>query len=214
MLDLARTCVAISLTIAVAAPAWADAVNDLVKAAQLDNPTMIKSLLAAGGNPNTIDPISGEPVLILALREDAHRAIEVLLKRNDLLLEQTAPNGNTALMMAAFKHNKAAVDALLAKGANVNRQGWSALHFAAASGDDDIAKALLARGAAIDALAPNNQTALMVAAREGQETVALVLLRAGANAKLKSGEGLTASQIATRADKARVAAAIDGYVSR
>lgn len=214
MLDLTRTCAAMSLMLVVAGPAGADSVNDLVKAAQLDNATFVSKLLADGGNPNTVDPISGEPVLILALREDAHRAIEVLLKRSDLQLEQTAPNGNTALMMAAFKHNKAAVDALLAKGAKVNRPGWSALHFAAASGDDDIAKALLARGAAIDALAPNDQTPLMVAAREGQQSVALVLLRAGANARLKSGEGLTASQIAVRADKPRVATAIDSFGSR
>jgi ankyrin repeat protein len=210
---LARMSMASALALAFSLPAQADPVRDLVKAAELDNPVVVRNSLSAGLSPNTIDPIAGEPILLLALREGSQQVVDVLLARPDLQLELTAPNGNTALMMAAFKHNKAAVHALLTKGAKVNRPGWSALHFAAASGDEAITRDLLARGAAIDARAPNEQTPLMVAAREGQEACVQALLRAGADVSLKSGDGFTAAQIAERADKPRIAAMITQFLA-
>ena len=124
-------------------------------------------------------------------------------------------NGNTALMMAAYKHNKPAAEALIAKGAAVNRPGWTPLHYAAASGDNDIARLLLAHGARLDAQSPpasGKFTPLMMAAREGHEDTAVFLLGQGADPKLKNGEGLTAAEIARRADHADIAAALDKKV--
>ncbi|MES2015591.1 MAG: ankyrin repeat domain-containing protein [Pseudomonadota bacterium] len=194
-----------------AAPALADPVRDLVVAAQLDNPASVRKLLAAGLSANTIDPVSGLPVIQVALREDAQRVVEVLVADQDYDPERTAPNGNTALMLAAWKHNQPAVLALLAKGAAVNRTGWCALHYSAASGDVAITAILLARRAAIDAESPSQITPLMIAAREGHQQVVLQLLRAGANAALRNNENLTASQIALRADHDAIAAAIDAF---
>ncbi len=188
--------------------ARADAVRDLVLAAQLDNGGGVERLLAAGASPNTIDPISGEPVLILALREGAQQAIDRLIAAKNLQLEQAAPNGNTALMMAAFKRNRKAVESLLARGAQVNRPGWTALHYAAAGGDDAIVRLLLAKHADIDSRSPSDLTPLMLAAREGQEAAVDTLLKAGADTSLTNNEGLTAVQIAARADKPRIVAAI------
>ena len=189
-------------------------VQDMVLAAQMDDPATIERLLKKGASSNTVDPITGQTLLILALRDDSHRVIEQLLAAKDLQTELAAPNGNTALMMAAFKRNKQAAEALLARGAAVNRPGWSPLHYAAASGDAEIARLLLARGARIDALAPNDQTPLMVAAREGQEASVDALLSAGANTVLKNGEGLTAIQIAELADKPRISASIESHGKR
>ena len=194
-----------------AGPALADRVRDLVLAAQLDSPGSAKKLLAAGLSPNTIDPVSGEPVLQVALREDANGVVDVLVAAKDFNPELMAPNGNTALMLAAFKHNKHAVLALLAKGAIVNRAGWTALHYSAASGDAEISAILLAHHAVIDAESPSKLTPLMIAAREGHPQVVELLLRAGADARLKNNEDLTASQIALRADKSAVAATIDAF---
>jgi ankyrin repeat protein len=120
-------------------------------------------------------------------------------------------------MMAAYKHNRPAAEALIAKGAAVNRPGWTPLHYAAASGDDDIARLLLAHGARIDAQSPpasGKFTPLMMAAREGHRDCALFLLGQGADPQLKNGEGLTAAQIAQKADHADIAAAIDQRVRR
>ncbi len=193
--------------------ALADPVRDLVVAAQMDNVTQVRKLLKKGVNPNTIDPISGESVLMIALREGSDQVAAELIADQGLQLEQTAPNGNTALMMAAFKHNKRAVLALLARGAVVTRPGWTALHYAAASGDDEIAAILLDKHAYIDAESPSQLTPLMIAAREGHLEVAQLLLREGADARLRNNEKLTASQIAQRAGHAQIAAEIDRHLA-
>ena len=194
-------------------PACADPVRDLVVAVQLDNVTAVRKLLDKGLSPNTRDPVTGESVLMLALREGADAVALELIADKALKLEQTAPNGNTALMMAAFKHNKPAVLALLARGAIVTRPGWTALHYAAASGDTEITAILLDRYAYIDAESPSQLTPLMIAAREGHLEVAQLLLREGADARLKNNEKLTASQIALRAGFDRIAAAIDQHLA-
>ena len=193
--------------------AFADPVRDLVIAAQLDSPGSAKKLLASGLSANTIDPVSGEPVLLVALREGADGVVDVLVAAKDFNPELMAPKGNTALMLAAFNHNKHAVLALLAKGAIVTRPGWTALHYAAASGDAEIAAILLEHHAYIDAESPSKLTPLMIAAREGHPQVVQLLLREGADARLKNNENLTASQIALRADKPAIASAIDAFLA-
>jgi ankyrin repeat protein len=185
-------------------------VKDFFRAVQLDDPKTVQSMLGAV-NPNELNPLGGEPALVLALREGSMRVFDVLLAYPGTNLETPAINGNTALMMAAFKRNKPAAIALLNKGAAVNRPGWSALHYAAASGDDEIAGILMQRGAAVDATSPPGTglfTPLMMAAREGHDTTALLLIEHGANPTQKNSEGLTAAQIGERAGKAYVATAI------
>lgn len=201
------------LSLTATAPASADPVRDMAMAAQLDSSGSLQKLLDRGVSPNTVDPISHLPVVQLALREDAHNAFDVLVAAKDIDLEQMAPNGNTALMLAAFKRNKRAVLALLAKGAIVTRPGWTALHYSAASGDTDITAILLDKHAYIDAESPSQLTPLMIAAREGHEEVVDLLLREGADARLKNNERLTASQIARRADKPRIADNIDKFLA-
>ena len=203
------TMLAALLFMSAPASVLADPVRDLVLAAQMDNPSTVRKLLAKGMSPNTVDPVTGEPVLIVALREGSNGVLDLLLAHPDLTLEQAAPNGNTALMMAAFKHNKRAAQALLARGAKVNRAGWSPLHYAASSGAVEIAVLLLEQGARIDAVSPGRFTPLMLAAREGQADAALLLVRHGADPGLQNDEHLTAAQIARRADRADIAAAIE-----
>lgn len=192
-------------------------VTGFFKAVQLDDARTVKSMLASTINPNQINPIGGEPGLVLALRENSMDVFGVLLEHPATMLETPAINGNTALMMAAYKANMPAVQALLAKGARVNQTGWSALHYAAAGGADAIAKLLLEKGAKIDAespLASGKYTPLMMAAREGQESSVRLLLEAGADARRKNSEGLTAAEIAERADKPRIAEAISKHLAR
>lgn len=208
-------CVAIAVIgIGSAGAASRDELAGYFRSVQMDDAGSVQKLLAAGTvSPNAVDPISGESGLILALREGSARVTSVLLAQPKLDLELKAPNGNTALMMAAFKHNKAAVTALLEKGAIVNRPGWTALHFSAASGDDEITKVLLEHSAYIDAEAPARFTPLMIAAREGHESTVQLLLDEGADATLKNSESLTAAQIALRADKPYIAAAIAAHLA-
>ena len=211
MLNLMRF--GLLLSVLLANVAAADPARDMVVAAQMDNATEIKKLLSKGVNPNTVDPNTGETVLMVALREGAQGAADALIADPKLNLELKAPNGNTALMMAAFKQNKPAVLALLARGAIVTRPGWTALHYSAASGDVEITAILLEHAAYIDAESPSKLTPLMIAAREGHRDVAALLLREGADASLLNNEKLTASQIGVRAGHQDIADVIDRHIA-
>jgi ankyrin repeat protein len=191
-------------------------VAEFFRSVQTDDAATVKRMLGTVIQPDQLNPVGGEPALVLATREGAMQVLDTLLAYPGIHVDATALNGNTALMMAALKGNMPAVQALLAKGAAVNRAGWTALHYAAASGDDAITRLLLSRGARVDALSPLQSgayTPLMIAAREGHDSTALLLLEHGANPKLANSEGLTPVQLAQRAGKDHVASAIAARIA-
>ena len=197
-----------------AAAVTPEQVADFFRAVQLDNVSAVKEMVGRDVNANEINPVGGEPALVLAVREGSMRVFDALLAHPGTDLEAKAMNGNTALMMAAFKNNRRAAEALLAKGARVDRAGWTPLHYAAASGSEEIARLLVARKARLDAPSPRETgayTPLMMAAREGQPAIVRLLLEQGANPALKNTEGLTAAQIAERGGHTDIAAAISGF---
>lgn len=210
-----RSCLlAAALHAGTAAAATPEQVASFFRAVQVDNVSAVKEMAGKTIKPNEINPVGGEPALVLAVREGAMRVFDALLVQPGIDLEAQAVNGNTALMMAAFKNNRRAAEALLARGAKVNRAGWTPLHYAAAGGAEDIARLLINRKARLDALSPRESgayTPLMMAAREAQPGMVRLLLEAGANPALKNTEGLTAAQIAERAGQTDIAAAISGF---
>jgi uncharacterized protein len=193
--------------------AQADAVT-FFRAAQLNDAGRIKPLLARGLDPNVREPERGETGMIVALRYDAMAVFDLLLAQPKIQLDAQAANGNTALMMAAFRKNMPAVEKLVAKGAQVNRPGFTALHYAAAAGAIDILRYLLEHHAYIDAESPTKVTPLMLAAREGQEEAVKVLLEEGADATLRDkGFHLTAAEMAEKADKPWIAEVIRKHLA-
>lgn len=205
------------LACSVPAAQGADTSDDevaLFRAAQMDNDRAVRDVLARGLDPNVHEPERGETGLILAMRYDANKVLNELLKHPRVNLEEASFNGTTALMMAAFKQNKAAVNALIARGAQVNRKGWTPLHFAAAAGDVGIMAILLERYAYIDAPSPTGFTPLMLAAREGKEEAVQLLLREGADATIKDEAfKIDAAEFARRADKPWIAKAIESHLA-
>ena len=203
---------ACGVSLAAPAPPTESQLTSFFRAVQMDDARTVKSMLGMTVNANQLNPIGGEPGLVQALREDAMNVVKVFLEHRGTDLETKAANGNTALMMAAFKRNRPAVDALLARGAAVDQPGWTALHYAAASGDEEIVRLLLARGAQVDPVSPKasgGYTPMMMAAREGHDGTALVLIAHGADRMRRNTEGLTAVQLAERAGKPRVAKALE-----
>jgi ankyrin repeat protein len=186
---------------------------DFFRAVQIDRAGVVKKLLAKGLDPNIRDP-SGETGLIAAMRYEAWNVGRLLMVQPGIDLEARAPNGNTALMMAAFRQNKAMAQDLIAQGAQVNQTGWTALHYAAAAGSVELTSLLLEHYAYIDCESPSGMTPLMIAAREGQEAVVALLLEQGADATLKDGGfHLTAAGFATKADKPWIAGTIADFLA-
>lgn len=187
---------AISLLASLPMPANAGAYEDYFEAVKADDAATVTVLLQRGFDPNTVEAERGDTGLILALREKAMKVFAVLLKARGTEIDLKINNGDTALMIAAYTANKAAVESLLAKGAAVNKSGWTPLHYAAAAGDTDIVKMLLNKSAALDAPSPNKTTPVMMAARGGHIYAVKMLLDAGADATLKNDAGMTALDFA------------------
>jgi ankyrin repeat protein len=217
MLNLTRRLVLLTLAAALAAPAMAaeqsDDEVDFFRAAQLDNVAAVKKMLVRGVNPNAREP-GGETGLIVAMRYEANKVATLLMDQPGIDMEAKAPNGNTALMMAAFRQNKPMVLDMIKRGAQVNQKGWAALHYSAAAGSTEITTILLDHHAYIDAESPSGMTPLMIAAREGQEKVVELLLEQGADATLKDGGfHLTAAEFAIKADKPWIAETINAFLA-
>lgn len=212
-----RRVVVAALAAALLAPASAAAETDdeveFFRAAQLDATSRVAAALRRGVNPNVRDA-NGETGLIVAMRYESLNVARLLMDQPGIDLEAKAPNGNTALMMAAFRKNKTALMEMLKRGAQVNQTGWTALHYAAAAGSVEITTILLDKHAYIDAESPSGMTPLMIAAREGQEEVVELLLKEGADATLKDGGfHLTAAEFALKADKPWIAKTINAFLA-
>lgn len=172
---------------------------DLLRAAKVGNGSNIRYLLKRGTDPNQIEPERGESALMLAVREDGMDAMRALLESDKTKIEHKAKNGDTALMLAAYKGNLEALKALLAKGAQPNQPGWTALHYAAIAGHTQAVALLLEHHAYIDCEAPNKNTPIMLAAYAGHIHTVKLLLDEGADLTLKNETGLTALDFARQA---------------
>ena len=101
--------------------------------------------------------------------------------------------------------------------ADVNKTGWTPLHYAA-SGTTQDAKAMVAllleENAYIDAASPNGTTPLMMAVRYGPGDVARLLVQEGAESDAEERTGLTALDFARQADRADMVELIAQAVRR
>ena len=193
---LLQALAATGLVICLPELAFGGVYDDWFKAIKLDLDEQVRALLRRGVDPNTIDEERGDTGLIVAAREGSAKVFNVLLQTKDVKLDARSRNGDTAMMLAAYKGNLAAVRALLDKGAEPNQTGWTALHYAASVGNNDIVQLLLDRSAYIDAESPNQTTPIMMAARGGHILTVKLLLDEGADVTLKNGAGMTAIDFA------------------
>jgi ankyrin repeat protein len=185
--------------------------EDFFVAIQRDHRQTIESLLKRGFDPNTLDD-RGQPGLVLALRLESYEAAAALSDQPNLDLDAAGPTGETALMMASLRGKTSLVRQLLARGAALNRPGWSALHYAASAPDEEPMKLLLAKGAAIDAESPNRTTPLMMAAQYGPIDCVDLLLKAGADPRRRNDLGLSAADFASRAGRDSLAAKLQRLI--
>jgi ankyrin repeat protein len=178
---------------------------DFFRAVNLDNADAVARMLAAGLDPNQLDP-RGQPALIVALQDQSLKVAKVLWDAKGIDVDIRNRVGETPLMMAALKAEVDAASALVAHGARVRKDGWSPLHYAATGGSAAIVRLLLAKGAALEARSPNGTTPLMMAARYGNEEAVDALLSAGADRTAKNDLGMDAAAFAASAGREKLAA--------
>jgi ankyrin repeat protein len=192
-------------------PARAGSYEDFFAAIKQDNAAAITQLLQRGFDPDTRDP-SGIPGLYLAIREPSLKAAQALIAWPKTNVEARTAQDESPLMMAALKGHLELVRQLIGRDADVNKPGWTALHYAATNGHVAVMQLLLDHHAYIDAESPNGTTPLMMAAQYGSPGAVKLLLEAGADPLLKNQLGLTAIDFAQRANRKDSADLIAAFV--
>ena len=122
--------------------------------------------------------------LIAAVKAADVEAVRALVGDPSLDVNQTAPDGATALHWAVHRDDVRLVDLLIEAGANVaaaNRYGVQPISLAAENGNAEILEALLDAGADPNAALPEGETVLMTAARTGDADAVRLLLVRGAD---------------------------------
>jgi len=174
--------------------------DDFFTAVRRNDPATVNALIKRGFDVNTLGP-TGESGLLMAVRDSTVKVVEVLLKAPKIKVESRSAQDESPLMLAAINGLTEICKQLIAADADVNKPGWTPLHYAASKGHLDIMSLLLENHAYIDAESPNGTTPLMMAAEYGTPEAVKLLLNAGADAIIKNSLGLTALDFATRADR-------------
>jgi ankyrin repeat protein len=183
-------------------------------AIQRDQVGPIQSLLARGFDINSPSP-DLSPALVHALHLDNTRVAAFLIAQPDLDVNATNQAGENALMMAAIRGHLPLVQALIERGAQVNKPGWAPLHYAASHTGGaalPMTQLLLKHHAFVDTESPNGTTPLMMAAQYGNESVVRLLLEEGAQALQQNQLGLTAIDFARRAGREHIAQLLAQHV--
>ena len=195
---------AVSLVVAgfsaVSSHAMAGVYEDFFAAVKRDNASTMQAVLARGFDVNTRGP-NGEIGLSMALFEESEKVVQVLMAWPKTDVNAINSKGESPLMLAALRGQEDVAQRLIKKGADVNKTGWTPLHYAASGGNVPLLKLLIENHAYIDAESPNGTTPLMMAAMYGTGAAVELLLQEGADPRLINQQGLTALQFAQRAER-------------
>lgn len=179
---------------------WAGSYEDYFKAVQFDDVNTVRALLQRGFDPNTVNP-AGLSGLMLAVKEPSIKVAQLLLSWPKVKAEVRNDKDESVLMLAALKGYLPLVKRLVELDADVNKPGWTPLHYAASTGQVAVIEFLLENSAYIDAESPNGSTPLMMAALYGSPESVKLLIQAGADLNVKNQLGLTALDFAVRGQR-------------
>ena len=159
-------------------------VSELLKAVYHGQQDVVAELLAAGVSLNIFE----------AAATGQTAQLQKLIEQDPSLVNAYAPDGFTPLGLATFFGHAAAVDALLAAGAEVNAayretMKLTPLASAMAVGRNDIARTLIAHGADVNAKAANELRPLHTAAARGNIESVTLLLDHGADINATTEDG-------------------------
>lgn len=179
---------------------FAGSYEDYFQALKRDDVAAVQQLLGRGFDVNTPDP-QGQLGLMIAIREPSPKVASSLVDAPKIDLNALNAQDESALMLACLKGQTALAEKMIGKGADVNKTGWTPLHYAASGGHVALIRLLLEHHAYIDAMSPNRTTPLMMASMYGSPAAVQALLEEGADPLLTNLQGLTALQFAQRANQ-------------
>ena len=179
---------------------FAGAYDDFFRGIMGDDARSVQLLLQRGFDPNTVNP-EGVPALMLALRVPAPKVADVLVGWPQTKVEVRNTQDESPLMLAALRGQLDLVKKLVERDADVNKTGWTPLHYAATGGHVPVIEFLLEHSAYIDAESPNGTTPLMMAAMYGSPEAVKHLIQAGADLQVRNGANMTALDFAQRGNR-------------
>jgi len=147
-----------------------DGVTPLMIASASGNPDVVHILIERGANPNAAEKTYGQTPLMFAAAANEADVIPVLVEKG------------ADVSMATKVRTSSASEPM---------GGLSALHYAVRQGNIEAVDALLARGADINQPSADNTTPLMLATINGQFDLATHLLERGADATIATAAGGT-----------------------
>jgi quinoprotein dehydrogenase-associated probable ABC transporter substrate-binding protein len=183
-------------------------------AARNRRPDLIEALAGLGADLDAPDSDGMSPLLHAAMRNHVPTIKALLAHKADI--EKPGPQGYSPLALAIAESKFDAAQALLDAGADINKpqgpDGLTPLMVAASQvgpGEGavflpgsirpiDIARALIAHGADVNAQTKEGVTPLMIAAARNSAPMIGLLGQAGAKLDIKSAEGKTAADIAAQ----------------
>jgi quinoprotein dehydrogenase-associated probable ABC transporter substrate-binding protein len=162
------------------------------------SPQMVAFLLARGADANQRDRDGWTPLMTAAYCDDPED-VKVLAAHGGDPNAASAQNLTPLGIASQYAKDKAAL-ALIEVGADpghaIGEAGYTPLMLASANNQQDLAQALIKKGADVNAKNGGGVTALMMAAANGRADMVALLVRAGANVKAQTERGDTALSIA------------------
>jgi len=185
--------------------------DDFFRAIDNDQDYEVQRLLKRGFDPNTPNE-KGIPGLMVALQAPAPKTALLLAKHPNTKVEFSNPLGESPLMLAAINNYMELAKVLIARGADVNREGWTPLHYAATKGHREMMRLLLENDAYIDSESANGTTPLMMAAFSTSPLAVKLLLEEGADPTLVNHGNASALDIAVSKDHQQSAFYIRAFI--
>jgi len=210
---------ALVLALVLGAPAMALAqaqqapTADWWSAIDRDDVSTVQGMLLRYTDPNALNEL-GNPALTQAVREQSWNVFDALRASPDVHIDAPNARDETALMYLCILGQTERARALIAAGAQVNRLGWTPLHYAASKAQVETARMLIDRGAIVNAPGPDGTTPLMMAALSGKPEIVRLLLSKGADPAMINAAQETAADWARKRNHELLAAGLDDLVDR